>query len=183
MSKNILVVIDIQQEYTTPGRPFYLHGFEDSLEHCRQLLSFAREHAWQIIHVQHSNGESAERFNPKMPFFDFVEGFQPMQGEKHDVKNDFSCYSGEVFANAMESIDQMDQASNVYLIGYNTIMCCLSTLEEARRKGHKMHLVTDATYAKAIAGVDEMSMHNIMLAIFKQKNLATLVTTADVLKK
>lgn len=44
--KNILVLIDIQKEYVTPGRPFYLSGIEPSLENSRQLLEFARKNDW-----------------------------------------------------------------------------------------------------------------------------------------
>lgn len=177
MKKNILVLIHIQKEYVTPGRPFYLSGIEPSLENCRQLLDFARKNHWDVIHIQHSNGEAAERFNPKTTFFDFAEGFEPRGSEKHFVKNDFSCYSSAECSTHLEHLLLSHPDAAVYLIGYNTIMCCLSTLEEARRKGHKMHLVKDATYAKAIPNVSEKEMHQIMLGVYAAKGLANLVET------
>lgn len=181
MAENILVLIDIQKEYTTPERPYYLSGIEPSLENCRQLLAFARKKRWEIIHIQHSNGETAERFNPKTVFFDFVEGFEPQDSEQHFVKNDFSCYSSAEFSTCIDRLFSLHPEAAIYLIGYNSIMCCLSTLEEARRKQHKMHLVKDATYAKAIAGLSEKELHQIMLGVYAAKNLAQLVETHDIL--
>lgn len=181
ISKNILVLIDIQKEYVTPGRPYYLSGIEPSLENCRQLLHFARKNNWEIIHIQHSNGEAAERFNPKTDYFDFVDNFRPIAPEKHFLKTDFSCYSSPEFnAYLSELFTSKEPAPNIYLIGYNTVMCCLSTLEEARRKEHKMHLVKDATLAKAIAGVTEKDMHQIMLDVYAAKGLASLITTEEI---
>lgn len=181
MKKNILVLIDIQKEYTTPERSYYLSGIEPSLENCRQLLEFARKKHWEIIHIQHSNGETAERFNPKTVFFDFVNGFEPQDSEQHFVKNDFSCYSSVEFSTYIENTLSLHPEAILYLIGYNSIMCCLSTLEEARRKRHKMHLVKDATYAKAIANVGEKELHEIMLGVYAAKNLAQLVETRDLI--
>ena len=63
MAKNVLILIDIQQEYNTEDRPFYLHGIKPSLENCRRMLQFARDNDWEIIHIQHSNGNEALRFN------------------------------------------------------------------------------------------------------------------------
>ncbi len=181
--QNILVLIDIQKEYVTPGRPFYLSGIEPSLENSRQLLEFARKNDWERIHIQHSNGDAAERFNPQTEYFDFVEGFNPIDSEKHFVKMDFSCYSSPEFSAYLSELFTSEQpAPNIYLIGYNTVMCCLSTLEEARRKKHKMHLVKDATLAKAIAGVTESDMHQIMLGVYAAKGLASLVTTEEIIR-
>ncbi len=184
LPKNILVLIDIQKEYVTPGRPFYLSGFEPSLENSRQLLAFARKNNWEIIHIQHSNGETAERFNSKTEYFDFVDDFKPINSEKHFVKMDFSCYSSPEFNTYMsELFTSKEAAPNIYLIGYNTVMCCLSTLEEARRKKHKMHLVKDATLAKAIGNVTEKDMHQIMLGVYAAKGLAPLVTTEEIIRQ
>jgi ureidoacrylate peracid hydrolase len=184
LPKNILVLIDIQKEYVTAGRPFYLSGIEPSLENSRQLLAFARKNDWEIIHIQHSNGEAAERFNPKTEYFDFVNGFNPIDSEKHFVKMDFSCYSSPEFSTYLSELFLSKQPTpNIYLIGYNTVMCCLSTLEEARRKKHKMHLVKDATLAKAIANVTEKDMHEIMLGVYAIKGLASLVATEEIIRQ
>lgn len=186
MLHNFLVLIDIQKEYTTEGRPFYLNGIEPSLAKCRQLLNFARQEKWNIIHIQHSNGVGATRFDPQTEYYDFVEGFEPLSTEKHFVKHDYSCYSNNEFTNYMLQLEQAAQSkkqtNNIYLIGYNTVMCCLSTLEEARRKKQSgVQLIADATYAKAIGKYHEQQTHEFMLALIETKKLAPLVFTEKIL--
>lgn len=75
-----------------------------------------------------------------------------------------------------------DPEVNVYIIGYNAVMCCLSTLEEARRRKHPMFFVQDASYAKSVEGRDEATMHQIMVGIYKAKNLAKVISSKDILE-
>ncbi len=51
--KKALVVIDVQREYSTPGRPFFLKGIDSSLENIRKILKGARQAEIPVIHVQH----------------------------------------------------------------------------------------------------------------------------------
>jgi nicotinamidase-related amidase len=178
MSKNILILIDIQKEYTLPGRPFYLHGIEPSLDNCRKILNFARERKWEIVHVQHSNGIGAPKFDPETECYQFVSGFEPLATEKHFVKNDYSCYSSKDFASYME--EMAAQSNNIYYIGYNSVMCCLSTAEEARRRKHVLNYVTDASYAKSLPNFSEAATHKFMLELYAAKKLVNLVLTTSI---
>ena len=180
MPKNLLILIDIQNEYVTTGREFYLNGIEKSLNNCRLILNFARKNNWKIAHIQHLNGIDAANFRPNTKYSDFAPGFEPQPQEMHFVKHDYSCYSSPDFANCLEQFTQSENA--IYVIGYNSIMCCLSTLEEARRKKHILNFVTDASYAKALHGFSEFTTHELMLDLYKTKKLGNLITTDDVLK-
>jgi nicotinamidase-related amidase len=188
MTTNVLVLIDIQKEYTTVGRPFYLSGIDKSLDKCRRLLSFARREKWEIAHVQHSNGDAATRFNPNSEYYKFADGFEPLPGERHFVKEDYSCYSSREFAHYMEQLEREASNSksspNIYLIGYNTVMCCLSTLEEARRRKQSgVHFVSDASYAKALPPrYSEEDAHAFLVALFEIKKLAEIVSTEKVIE-
>ncbi len=51
----VLVLIDIQKEYTTPGRAFSLKGIEQSLSNAKRILDFARK--------QHMDGVFAKVIN------------------------------------------------------------------------------------------------------------------------
>ncbi|MFI4956530.1 MAG: isochorismatase family protein [Gammaproteobacteria bacterium] len=177
---NALLLIDIQKEYTTPGRDFYLQGIDESLAHCRQLLAHARLNAWDIIHIQHSNAgkEGVTRFMPDTEYFDFANGFEPLLGELHFVKTDFSCYSSPEFEQFMNTDGQ---AQRIHMIGYNSVMCCLSTLEVARDRKHKMFFIADASLAKSMPGNDEASTHEFMVNVYKAKKLAEIIYTKDVL--
>jgi ureidoacrylate peracid hydrolase len=52
-TKLTLVLVDIQREYTTSGRPFHLRGIAPSLANCRLILEHARHLSWPVMHVQH----------------------------------------------------------------------------------------------------------------------------------
>ena len=158
----ILVVIDIQKEYTTPGRDFYLHGIEESLTNAKLILDFARQNHWNIVHVQHfRNDPNSELWNAASIYSDFVEGFEPQEGELKVIKNKFSSYSALEFGPYVEA----NKDEPLYMIGYNTRMCCLSTVVEGFHRGHIYHVVADATLAKATAHFSEIDMHEHMLEV------------------
>ncbi len=180
--KRVLILIDVQNEYVMENRPFKLNGIEPSLSQCKTLLAYARANAWEVIHIQHSNEGRAgiDRFLPGTTYFDFIEGFHPKQGERHYIKNDFSCYSNEAFSAYINQLQTIKPSLEMYIAGYNSVMCCLSTLEEARRRNHAFHFVHDASLAKALDELNEASMHAVMMKLYHQKNLAKLVLTSEV---
>jgi nicotinamidase-related amidase len=88
--RNILILIDIQNEYISSNRSFYLKGIHPSLENCKALLIKARELGWTIAHVKHLADENSATFNPKEEFSQFVAEFEPKKGELVFIKNDRS---------------------------------------------------------------------------------------------
>ncbi len=180
--KNALILLDIQQEYTTPGRAFYLNGIETSLNQCKKLLQCARENQWEIVHMQHSNGENSERFNPNSQFYKFAQGFEPIANnyEHHFIKKNYSCYSSLDFSDYMDKM--IREGVVIYLAGYNSVMCCLSTLETAILKNHPMNFIADASLAKKIDHHTEAEMHKIMCSIYDAKSLATITDTDTVIR-
>lgn len=179
--KNVLVLIDIQMELISPGRVYYLDGIEPSLENCRAMLNYARKSEWEIIHIQHSNGKGAQCFAPETDYFNFINGFEPAVNEKWFVKHDYSCYSNADYASCLNTISTSGEEYKIYVIGYSSAMCVLSTLEEARRKSHPMHLIEDAVSSRAIDGKTEPETHQFMVNLYKTKKLATVVTCESVL--
>jgi nicotinamidase-related amidase len=160
-----------------------LEGIEPSLENCRQLLQHARLNTrdWEVIHIQHSNGKIADCFNPNTEYFQFADDFTPTPTEHHYVKMDYSCYSSPEFSAHLDEI-MHTQKQKIYMAGYNSVMCCLSTLEEARRRKHEMIFVGDASLAKAIAPYTEAQMHEIMLSLYRTKGLAPILQAQAVLE-
>lgn len=51
--KKILCVVDIQKEYNSPNRQFYIPSIEDSLQNASRVLDHARANGWEILHMQH----------------------------------------------------------------------------------------------------------------------------------
>ena len=111
-----LIVIDIQKEYITPGRPFYLKGIEASLVNAKKVLELARCKKWDVVHVQHFRDVvDAPIFNRNaLEFSGFVSGFEPKPGEQYFEKNIFSCYANPEFSAFVEA----RKAEPIYLIGY-----------------------------------------------------------------
>ena len=149
----LLIAIDIQREYTPVGRPYYINGVEPSVENCRRILSHARDQRWPVAHVRHVQGGHV--FNEAMEYSRFVEGFEPRPHGFVFTKNNFSCYSNTAFGELLESA----QRSAIYVIGYNSLMCCLSTIIEGHSRGHKLTFVEDASMEFSTPNADEAAAH------------------------
>ena len=57
----VLVLVDVQKEYITEGRPFCLETIGESLNNLRRLLAHARSRGWKIVHMRHQ--QNAECFS------------------------------------------------------------------------------------------------------------------------
>lgn len=154
-----LVLIDIQNEYVAPGRPFFLSGIGPSLANCRLLLAGARRAGARIIHIQHlGDGPVFKRGSAES---DFIEGFAPAEGEIRLEKSKLSAYANEAFA---ELLDEAPPGA-VYVAGYGSTMCCMATVTAAPLFGHKLNFVHDASWARAADGLSETDLHRHATAI------------------
>jgi ureidoacrylate peracid hydrolase len=162
MTKNYkptLVVIDIQKEYVTPGRPFFLTGIAPSLSNARALLEHARQQGWPVVHVQHL--QEGPLFNVAEEYSDFVEGFAPQNGETLIVKNKLSAFTSPEFVKALG-----EPEADVYVIGYGSTMCCMATIVDAALFGRKFTLIHDASWARVPnPSFEEAEMHRHATAI------------------
>ena len=138
-----LVVVDIQQEYVTPGRPFHIQSIAPSLARCAEVLAFARSEGWPVAHVQHL--QSGSIFADGSNEARLVEGFEPLAGEELITKGNFSCYSADSYRSFVEA----NRDRELVIIGYGATMCIISTIIDGYHRGDKYLLVTDATAAKA----------------------------------
>lgn len=169
----MLVAIDIQREYTTKGRPFYLNGIEESLENCRAILSHARDQRWPVAHIRHI--QKGHVFSETNSCSRFVEGFEPLPHEFVFTKNNFSCYRCGGFEKFME----WSRSVRIFIIGYNSLMCCLSTIIDGYNRGHELTFVHDASLARATSNADERSAHLHATDIIKL--YSEVVSSVDVL--
>jgi ureidoacrylate peracid hydrolase len=161
-----LIVIDIQREYITPGRPFHISSIGPSLEKAYSMLQCARSQGWPIAHVQHL--QDGDLFNRSAATSDFVDGFMPEHGETIAVKGNFSSFSSPEFVKFTA-----EHADHEFLvIGYGTTMCCLSTIVDGYHRGYRYALVEDACAARSVRGHSEVAMH--------EHAVATLATFARV---
>ncbi len=173
MKNKTLVVIDIQKEYTTEGRPFRIESIGPSLSNAKIVLEKARAENWQIIHVQHL--QEGDLFNHKSELSNFVAGFEPQGRELKVIKNNYSSYSAETFAEAMKTC--ADAKHEVVVIGYGSTMCCISTIIDGYHRGNKMVFVQDASNSKSGGGLSEANLHTSATHIIS--NFARVTSTSE----
>jgi len=169
----LLIAIEIQREYTTKGRPYYMEEIDESLENCGKILSHARDKNWTVAHVRHE--QPGHLFGQAHAATQFVKGFEPLPREYLFTKGNFSCYSNPGFEKFVET----SRPEQVYLIGYSSPMSCLSTIVEGYHRGHELTFVTDASLARATPNAEEKTAH--MHATHIISGYANLVETSLVL--
>ena len=125
----VLIIVDAQKEYVTKGRPFYLETIEESLHNIDKLLEHARANGWKIAHMRHQ--QNSECFTWGSPYSEFIDGFGPKEGELELQKSNFSCFSSREFQALVDKYRNDD----IYLAGYGTTMCCVSTMIDAHLSG------------------------------------------------
>lgn len=171
----VLILVDVQKEYVAEGRPFCLETIKESLDNCQKLLQHARKNSWKVIHLRHE--QNAECFARGSQFSEFIDGFEPIDGEISLIKSDFSCFTASEFTALMDKYRHED----IVLAGYGATMCCLSTLVDAHHRGLEFYFVKDATCAKRTPNFGEQDMKKHVLEILTA--FSTLVTTEQVLAK
>ena len=171
----VLVLVDVQKEYITEGRPFCLETIGESLNNLRRLLTHARSRGWKIVHMRHQ--QNAECFSYGSEYSDYIDGFGPQGNELDLVKTDFSCFSCPEF----QALVDRARHQEIILAGYGATMCCLSTLIDAHHRGYEFTFVTDATCAKRSARFGEQDMKEHIVDIMAA--FANLTTTDELINR
>lgn len=171
---SVLILVDVQKEYITEGRPFCLETIGGALENISKLLVHARKNKWKVFHVRMR--QNAECFAHDTEYSEFIEGFEPADGEIAFWKPQFSCFSSSGFLAAIDRVRNQD----IFLTGFGATMCCLSTLVDAHHRGYDINYVIDATCAKRTANFGEQELlAHVIDTVGPFANL--LVTTEEVL--
>lgn len=174
MDRKILVLIDVQKEYSTEGRAFYIENIRETLTRAKKILEFAREKNWKIIHVKHE--QDGEIFNRNSEFSDYIEGFLPLGEEYKFIKNNYSCYTNREFKEIMERNIEND----IYVMGYSSTMCILSTIIDGYHRKNKIIYIEDASDAKPEEGVTSRELHKYMKIVLAK--YCKLMDTENVIK-
>ncbi len=136
-----LVLVDLQNEFVTPGRPFFMEELGPSLENAALLLDHARASKWRVLHVRHE--QSGPLFTMGSALADFIDGFEPLPGEPVFVKSEISPFTNPAFKAAIAAAG----AEPVYVAGCGSPVCCLATMVAAPLFGHRFTFVHDASWA------------------------------------
>lgn len=168
----LLIFVDMQREFSTPGRPLALSDISESLENCRVLLAHARRAAWPIVHVRTIYRGAI--FNEDLVYSRFIEGFEPKPGEMVFTKATASCYGNPDFARMMDA----GGGERAYLAGYSGCTSCLATLIEANHRGHSVRFVEDASLSAGLAGASEQQSHRFVVAL--SERFGDTLRTSDI---
>ncbi len=170
----VLVNIDIQKEYETEGRSYWIRGIQSSLQNAKKILGYARKKDWKVYHVRHI--QDGDLFGNKSPYSQFIAGFEPKPGEAEFVKSDYSCYSLKEF---VERLGQ-SKKEDVVITGYGSTKCCLATIIDGYHRGQRFIFVSDASCAKRSEQFDEESLHKHAVDIIS--SFAKVVSTSEILE-
>ena len=69
----------------------------------------------------------------------------------------------------------------VFIVGYNSIMCCLSTVISGYHLGHQLHVVKDAMLAKSTKDFTEQENHRFALSVIEAAGYANCVSAEEVM--
>ena len=168
--KKIILAIDIQNEYITPGREFNIQEIKFSLNNAKLIIEAARNKNIPVWHMQHKQDKNV--FVRDTPLSDFIEGFEPIMNERSFVKNMYSCFSSDEFSKQLA----LEKPEEIIIVGYGSSMCCLCTTIDGIHRGYRFTLVEDATGSRGFPHADENEMHKSAYNILRQ--YANVVKTA-----
>lgn len=164
-------MIDVQREYNTVGRPFYINNIEESLKNAKEVLEHARTQNWNIIHVKHL--QDGVIFSTSSEYSEYIDGFMPKKSEKQFIKNNYSCFSNADFSKELEKYKSL----RIFIAGYNSTMCVLSTIIEGYHQGYDINFIHDASNAKTDGKTPEQERHNIMTSVLS--SFANVISFKD----
>lgn len=133
----LLVLIDLQAEHLSPGRPFAVADGEAVLAACGQLLAAARAARLPVAHFRRI--ERSVFFNRASSHSAFIDGFAPRPGEMLFEHSSASCYSAPDFRRFCEHAGE----PFLVLAGFGANYVALATAVDAHTHGHKLWLVSD----------------------------------------
>ena len=153
MSKEALILIDIQNIYFTPG-PMQLHKPKCAAEKAAQLLDKFRKEGKTVIHVQHN--------------FKMLSGIhslvKPLEGERivhKDYPNSF------LETELKEYLDEAG-AEKLVIAGMMSHMCVDTTVRACQNYGYDVTVIDDACTTMSLEydkkKIDAETVHAVYMA-------------------
>jgi nicotinamidase-related amidase len=116
-----LVCLDLQRDHVVPGRPHYASANAEVAAICGDVLGFARDEGWRIVHSQLREDDTAPW--PRDLFHAPIEGLRPLISEPVFFRQGLSAFANPAFAAELA----LARGKDVYLIGFSLADTCLAT--------------------------------------------------------
>lgn len=146
MSKQALILIDIQNDYF-PGGKWPLDGVEAAADNAARLLAAARERGDLVVHVRHEfAGADAPFFAPGSPGADIHPKVAPAAGEPVVLKHQVNSFRD---TNLKQVLDQHGIAT-LTIAGSMSHMCIDAAARAAADFGYEVKVAHDACATLAL---------------------------------
>jgi nicotinamidase-related amidase len=134
----VLVCVDMQQEYLSPGRRHAMADTTEVLATCTTLLAQWRSRLWPILHLKRV--ARSAWFNPASTLTDWLPAFRPRPGEmtfEHPLP---SAYSSARFNEYISHVG----VTTCMLLGFSLEETVLATVVERFHRGRALHVIEQA---------------------------------------
>ena len=169
MTKEALILIDIQKIYFTPG-PLLLHKPKEAAGKAALILQKFRKEEKTVIHVKHN-------FDVFSCIHDSVK---PLPGEKVISKEYPSSFLGTDLREYLEERGITD----VVIVGMMSHMCVDTTVRMCQNYGYNVTVIEDACTTQALKfngrKIDAKTVHDVFMASL-DRMFAKVTDTEDYL--
>lgn len=153
----VLVLIDLQQEYATEGRPLALERIAPALANCRRALDHARRTGVPVAYVRWIG---APLFLAGTRFARWIDDFEPHGCDMIFDRDRPSCYASPAFADTMER-----GGAPLVLAGFAGEAALLATAVEGFHRGQEITVLADASASHDLDGIPGEAIHGCVSAI------------------
>ncbi|MDO5746472.1 MAG: isochorismatase family protein [Actinomycetaceae bacterium] len=178
MSKRVLVVIDVQNEYFDGNLAIQYPSRERSLQNILQSIATAKKAGMPVFFIRHENPTGAIAFGQNSHSWEFHSSIEEQITDTTPIitKNLASVFDGTDLAQRCRDLD----VGTVTLVGYMTNNCILGSAEGAVANGFKAEVLRDATGAihmeNEAGRASAEQVHETLMALL-HSNFATVATT------
>jgi nicotinamidase-related amidase len=140
MKKQMLVLIDIQNDYFDEGKMALFH-MEAASKNAARLLSFFREKNWPVVHIQHVSVKAgASFFIPDTIGAEIHPSVLPLRNEPVIQKN----FPNSFRQTNLHEILKDQKIDGLVICGAMSHMCIDTTTRAACDLGYPVTLIHDA---------------------------------------
>ncbi|ANC92176.1 cysteine hydrolase [Azospirillum humicireducens] len=139
LDKAVLVLIDLQREYTEGA--LRLSGVDAAVGRAAELLTLARANAVPVIHIVHHTAAGAPVFDPTGPTAEIILAVSPREGEPVIVKKLANAFAGT----DLQAVARATGRTEMIVAGFMTHNCVSSTVRSAVDHGWRVTVVASAT--------------------------------------
>jgi nicotinamidase-related amidase len=181
--KSVLLVIDVQDSFKGDAATWATRNNPAFESNVSKLIEAYRNAELPIVFLLHQSLRPESHFNPRSPFYRFMDFVVPRPDEVVLQKTTISAFASTDLARRLTQW----QINRLSVTGIQTEQCCETTTRDASDRGYQVDFVTDATLTFAIphwAGGPELPTEEVVrrTEYALAGRFANIVSTKEVLE-